>query len=680
MKRWFELHVSSIEHRGHALALLSCLLPYKRRDRVYGRGEKQLTAIVARAWGIGTSRLQALQKLGDNEHIDYASAVMRVVAESGYGTTHMGELVAWNDRVQGITPLYRIRQHVTREGRRLGCAEDSPPDLDEHLMIIFHDVLLWDEHKCIDESYTQRRAYLRDVVHLVPGHVEIGEQIVMDFTASDGGTRLAHQMAFAVAQQWEGKVLKACHVPYIGAGGSVARHVKLKKDYIPGLGDSADLAIIGGRCDPLTAHSLGLAPGLWTTLFLACRETGCRCHTEGVITCFRIVGQVSPPSVSMPDIRFLNAYGRLSQMLFSGQKDSVHIITELKGAALPTHLSAQPAVAEVIGAGFDRPADARYSTLRFPRIMKIHHGRGLDDVVDFTAYQCMAQTSREMADNNDDLSDYHAWLVKLGHGHADSESEAVTTSRASEVEDSALPNEHSQHVHVASVIGKKRQASAVSPPSDTAKRQRRARTETVELDGARACGNAETCPMEIPDSQPDAEGSEPEAIQEAQSEAVENAGFHDEKESEPLRRLGTLLVWETEKESLSPASYAAFAHLIISCRLDVTFDEERFWSSVTEWSGSTSLDRRVLQRCHLVLVGRYDQSVPTTAADFMLYALKDRRSVLETYPPCRVDFIAWDVLEDVCGKNPDCEDPWAVNASATVIMSHGTYSFTARAC
>ncbi|KAK5080412.1 hypothetical protein LTR05_008661 [Lithohypha guttulata] len=205
----------------------------------------------------------------------------------------VGELLVWNDRIQAITPFYKIRRYVTREGRRLGCAEDSPPDPDERLMIIFHDVLLWNEHKCIDKSYTQRREYLRDIVHPIPGHAEIGEQIVMDFTASAGETRLAYQMAFAVTQQWEGLVLKARQDPYIGADGSVARHVKLKKDYIPGLGNSADLVVIGGRCDPLTAHSLGLAPGSWTTFFLACRDMGGRCHTEGVVTCFRIVGQVS---------------------------------------------------------------------------------------------------------------------------------------------------------------------------------------------------------------------------------------------------------------------------------------------------------------------------------------------------------------------------------------------------
>ena len=70
-----------------------------------------------------------------------------------------------NDHTQDIMPFYKIRRYVTREGRRLGCAQDSPLDPNEHLMVIFHNILLWDRHKCIDETYTQRRRYLHDLAY-----------------------------------------------------------------------------------------------------------------------------------------------------------------------------------------------------------------------------------------------------------------------------------------------------------------------------------------------------------------------------------------------------------------------------------------------------------------------------------------------------------------------------------
>lgn len=70
-------------------------------------------------------------------------------------------------------------------------------------------------------------------------------------------------------------------------------------------------------------------------------------------------------------------------------------------------------------------ANARYSTLRFPRIVKVHHDRSVDDAVAFTEYQSMAEVSCGMVDH--DENEYRLWLAKLGYENIASESEAVTT-------------------------------------------------------------------------------------------------------------------------------------------------------------------------------------------------------------------------------------------------------------
>ncbi|KAK5956428.1 hypothetical protein OHC33_003005 [Knufia fluminis] len=229
----------------------------------------------------------------------------------------VGELVVWNDVDRKIMPFYKIRRHVTRAGRRLGCQRDSSTDPDEHLMIVFHDILLWDDHICIYETYRQRRQHLQKLVQPVPGRAAIGQQVVLDFTAARGTSALACEMAYALSQRWEGLVLKACGDPYIDVDGRVTQYVKAKKDYIPGLGDSVDLLVIGGRCDPVVVAGLALVPSTWTTFFLACpyvdRENG----GIEVSPSFHIVGTVSRPSISMSDIQFLNAHGRLSQRHYS---------------------------------------------------------------------------------------------------------------------------------------------------------------------------------------------------------------------------------------------------------------------------------------------------------------------------------------------------------------------------
>jgi DNA ligase-4 len=58
-----------------------------------------------------------------------------------------GELLVWSDDDERIEPFHKIRKHVKRSGRFIGTARDSLVDLDEHLMIMFYDILLLDDWK-----------------------------------------------------------------------------------------------------------------------------------------------------------------------------------------------------------------------------------------------------------------------------------------------------------------------------------------------------------------------------------------------------------------------------------------------------------------------------------------------------------------------------------------------------
>ena len=169
-----------------------------------------------------------------------------------------GELLVRNDRDQQIMPFHRIRQYVTHEARRLGCARDSPVLEEEHLMVMLFDLLLLDDIVCLHESHDQRWRRLWATVRHVPGQVEIGERCKLDFRLESAAGRLAQQMAHAIAYGWEGLVLKDCRTPYLHYFHH-RPHIKLKKDCILGLGDSADLVIIGGpsRCATDTCAPYG---------------------------------------------------------------------------------------------------------------------------------------------------------------------------------------------------------------------------------------------------------------------------------------------------------------------------------------------------------------------------------------------------------------------------------------
>lgn len=49
----------------------------------------------------------------------------------------------------------------------------------------------------------------------------------------------------------------------------------------------------------------------------------------------------------------------------------------------PTELFKHPFTVEVVGTGFDKPTNAEYFTLRFPRVLKVHNDRSFRDAIGF---------------------------------------------------------------------------------------------------------------------------------------------------------------------------------------------------------------------------------------------------------------------------------------------------------
>jgi hypothetical protein len=69
-----------------------------------------------------------------------------------------------------------------------------------------------------------------------------------------------------------------------------------------------------------------------------------------------------------------------------------------------------------MGAGFDRPADVDYWTLRFPRIRKIHDDRTWKDVVSFDELQHMGRDCQHPLPEHVDQR-RKLWLARLGGPH-----------------------------------------------------------------------------------------------------------------------------------------------------------------------------------------------------------------------------------------------------------------------
>jgi DNA ligase 4 len=127
-------------------------------------------------------------------------------------------------------------------------------------VLVFFDILLLNGCSLLCTPYTQRRAIFESILCLVPGHAILAHRQVVH-----NADELRTTFAALVADCEEGAVLKAGDgqyndwiQPWIKVGRSINQlycyldisfGVKLKKDYIPGHGDTFDLMLIGAGWD-----------------------------------------------------------------------------------------------------------------------------------------------------------------------------------------------------------------------------------------------------------------------------------------------------------------------------------------------------------------------------------------------------------------------------------------------
>ena len=322
-----------------------------------------------------------------------------------------GEVLIWCDRQRAIQPFYKIRKHVLRSGRPLGAAADSPVQRTEHLMIIFYDVLLLDDALCLNESYEKRRKRLESLVRRVPGYAEVGTREIIDFSSHRAPQQLRDTFANGISRRWEGFVLKRCGEPFFSLNGA-SRCIKLKKDYISGLGDTADLAIVGGRRSPTIEQELGIGRLSWTYFYIGCLENKAEVVRFAAIPRFRLLDVIRPPCISKNDIIHINRLGKFRETPFSPRCPELEVKIDQSQLLRPSELFKQPFVVEVLGAGFDKPSNASYYSLRHARVIKIHADRDVSHTLNFDELQKLADLNWELSGNSDSQED-RRWIEKL---------------------------------------------------------------------------------------------------------------------------------------------------------------------------------------------------------------------------------------------------------------------------
>jgi len=125
----------------------------------------------------------------------------------------------------------------------------------EHLSLglVFFDVLMLDSDSLLFKPYTSRRRTLESIITVTPGEAVLAERFPVDMNLAAPEKALHSIFEACKERHEEGLVLKADDSQYNDFRNP---WVKLKKDYIPGYGDTLDLVILGASWDKTRGRSL----------------------------------------------------------------------------------------------------------------------------------------------------------------------------------------------------------------------------------------------------------------------------------------------------------------------------------------------------------------------------------------------------------------------------------------
>jgi DNA ligase 4 len=167
------------------------------------------------------------------------------------------KLLIWTNNDEKIESFHKIRKYMKRSDRLIGTARDSSVNLNEHLIIIFFNILLLDDIVCIKNFYDKRRQLLQFLIYCIFGQVDIGIREIIDFSFYNTPKLFNKALARVIARRWEGMMLKNYDNLYF-LFHRTKLFIKLKKDYIADFRNIINFAIIGGRRDARDEQEFGI--------------------------------------------------------------------------------------------------------------------------------------------------------------------------------------------------------------------------------------------------------------------------------------------------------------------------------------------------------------------------------------------------------------------------------------
>lgn len=290
-------------------------------------------------------------------------------------------------------------------------------------MIMYYDVMLVDDNPVVHKPHKRRRQLLERLVNPIKGRADIVWQKHVRFDRPTGPEKLKKALALAFVQRWEGLVMKPSDEPYFDLGKSgqrtfPSRWVKLKKDCIKGLGDTADFAVVGAGYNVTEAEKYDGMNIRWTHFHIGCLRNKAAVLRDGEKPRFFVFDQVKD-CIKREDMKMLTERGGLRAIGTEFPETwEIFDIEMARGLTSMNVLFREPFVFDVAGSGFDKSPNRDIFTLRFPRLMKVRLERDWRDTVDLDELQRMAAEARTVptGDLSDDIANWAEKLNEIDRG------------------------------------------------------------------------------------------------------------------------------------------------------------------------------------------------------------------------------------------------------------------------
>ncbi|WVF68578.1 hypothetical protein IAT40_003347 [Kwoniella sp. CBS 6097] len=255
-----------------------------------------------------------------------------------------------------------------------------PRNRSRHLCLVFFDILLVDSQSLLNRAYEARRAILEEVIRPIPGFAMLAERtrIPLGLNRHAAIEALGEAFQRSTTRREEGLVLKASESTYTNMRW---QWVKLKKDYIPNLGDCIDLVLLGAGWDIDRARELRVDTSVFTTFYIGVLTNAERVKTKRETPNFEVLFRASygldrsALEVYNENIR----HGRWASKSFDKDDPFKRRLLGLswtytmpRGMTPPSVLFQSPLCAEVMGAGFQKLPSSEMYELRWPRLQKIY--------------------------------------------------------------------------------------------------------------------------------------------------------------------------------------------------------------------------------------------------------------------------------------------------------------------